>query len=130
MVSLALRETLDSPPCDPEPLFGFQTPHVAGARHPLGSALRRTEITHEWRKLWSCTHISQAHSTLVPPLLFFLKPNSMRYLDFPRSSLISLFCPRSPPWGAHYMQSYWALKFLWAVTVCQGFLGFDDHDSP
>lgn len=71
-----------------------------------------------------------APRTTPPFFFFFLKPNSMRYLDFPRSSLISLFCPRTPPWEAHDMHSYCVLKFLWAVTVCQGFFGFDDLDSP
>ena len=46
------------------------------------------------------------------------------YLNFLSLYLISLFCPRTPPWIPHSISSSRLIKLLWTVTVCQAVLVF------
>ena len=46
------------------------------------------------------------------------------YLNLLSLYLISLFCPRTPSWIPHSIESSRLIKLLWTVTVCQTILVF------
>lgn len=73
---------------------------------PLGSAICRIEIIHEWKILFMKTHVK-------PPPAIFVKVNSKLYLDITSSSLIPLICPRNPSRTPYYFTSHVSFGSSW-----------------